>query len=116
MLNTRAKFCPSSWLVPICSALPSRIMASHVQVVVAPEKRSRSVLRPVRMGMARTLTMKSSYTSWRMRSANSRASASVAWAVWPSCHRNSVVRRKSRGRSSQRTTLAHWLIRNGRSR
>ena len=46
MSNTRAKFCPSSWLVPICSALPSRIMASHVQVVVAPEKRSLLGLAP----------------------------------------------------------------------
>ena len=38
--NTRAKFCPSSWLVPICSALPSRIIASHVQLGSAPGKRS----------------------------------------------------------------------------
>ena len=41
-------------------ALPSRIMASQVQVVVAPAKRSWSVLRPDRTGMARTFTMKSS--------------------------------------------------------
>ncbi len=27
-----------------------------------------------------------------------------------------MVRRNMRGRSSQRTTLAHWLIRTGRSR
>ncbi len=27
-----------------------------------------------------------------------------------------MVRRKTRGRSSQRTTLAHWLMRRGRSR
>ncbi len=60
MSKARAKFCPSSWLVPICRALPSRIMASHVQVVVAPAKRSLSVLRPVSTGMARTFTMTSS--------------------------------------------------------
>ncbi len=36
--NTRAKFCPSSWLVPICSALPSRIIASHDSELSAPAK------------------------------------------------------------------------------
>ena len=30
--------------------------------------------------------------------------------------RNSTVRKKIRGRISQRTTLAHWLMRTGRSR
>ncbi len=40
----------------------------------------------------------------------------MACAVCPSCQRNSVVRRNIRVRSSQRTTLAHWLIRIGRSR
>ena len=40
MPNARAKFWPSSWLVPICSALPSPIIASHVSVFVAPGKRS----------------------------------------------------------------------------
>ena len=44
------------------------------------------------------------------------ASASSACAVWPSCQRNSVVRRNIRGRSSQRTTFAHWLSSMGRSR
>ena len=34
MPNARAKFCPSSWLVPICSALPSPIIPSHVNVAV----------------------------------------------------------------------------------
>ncbi len=37
------------------------------------------------------------------------ASSAVAWAVWPSCHRNSVVRWNRRVRISQRTTLAHWF-------
>ena len=36
--------------------------------------------------------------------------------MWPSCQRNSVVRRNIRVRNSQRTTLAHWLIRIGKSR
>ena len=40
----------------------------------------------------------------------------VAWAVWPSCQRNSVVLRNTRGRISQRTTFAHWLSNKGRSR
>ena len=51
-----------------------------------------------------------------MRRVSSCASSAVACAVCPSCHRNSVVRRKSRVRFSQRTTLAHWLISRGRSR
>ena len=33
--------------------------------------------------------------------------------VWPSCQRNSVVRRNGRVRFSQRTTFAHWLIEDG---
>ncbi len=36
MSKALAKFWPSSWLVPICSALPSPIMASHVRVLMAP--------------------------------------------------------------------------------
>jgi hypothetical protein len=44
------------------------------------------------------------------------ASSRDACAVCPSCHRNSLVRRKTRGRSSHRTTFAHWLSRSGRSR
>ncbi len=59
MSNALAKFWPSSWLVPICRALPSRIMASQVSVLMAPAKRSLAVLRPTRTGMARTFTMKS---------------------------------------------------------
>ena len=51
------KFWPSSWLVPICSALPSPIIPSHVQVRVAPAKRSRAVLWPVSTGNAATSTM-----------------------------------------------------------
>ena len=47
---------------------------------------------------------------------SSTASGSVACAVWPSCHRNSAVRRNIRVRISQRTTLHHWLISSGRSR
>ena len=60
MPNTRAKFCPSSWLVPICSALPSPIIASQVNVLVAPANRSRAVFSPTTTGIASTLTMKSS--------------------------------------------------------
>ena len=43
-------------------------------------------------------------------------SAEEAWAVWPSCHKNSAVRRNNLVRISQRTTLAHWFIKRGRSR
>ena len=39
--------------------------------------------------------------------ANAILSVSLAWAVWPSCQRNSVVRRNSRVRSSHRITLHH---------
>ncbi len=68
------------------------------------------------IGIASTCTMKSWYTSWRIRTAYACASASETWAVWPSCQRNSLVRRKRRGRSSQRTTFAHWFSSSGRSR
>src|SRR5438445_113579 len=51
-----------------------------------------------------------------MRVAYAAASSRVACAVWPSCQRNSVVRRNMRGRSSHRTTFAHWFKHNGRSR
>jgi len=54
MSNAFAKFWPSSCEVPICSALPSPIMASTVIVLVAPANRSRRVLRPGTTGMAST--------------------------------------------------------------
>jgi hypothetical protein len=88
---------PSSWLVPICSALPSRIMASHVHVVVAPAKRSLSVLRPVRMGMAST------FDHDVLVDVGQDLQREVAGLGFggvrrvPSCHRNSVVRRNNRG-------------------
>ena len=67
MPNALAKFWPSSCDVPICSALPSPVISSSVIVLVAPAKRSRAVLRPTTTGIARTSTMKSSYTSRRIR-------------------------------------------------
>ena len=60
MPNTLAKFCPNSWLVPICSALPSPIIASHVRLFTAPANRSFVVFSPTTTGIASTLTMKSS--------------------------------------------------------
>ncbi len=59
VLNALAKFWPSSWLVPICSALPSPIIASRVRVLMAPAKRSLAVLRPSTTSMPSTLVMKS---------------------------------------------------------
>lgn len=45
------------------------------------------------------------------------ASALVANAVWPSCHRNSRLRMNGVGcLNSQRTTLHHWFSFSGRSR
>ena len=55
----REKFCPSSWLVAICRALPSRIMASQQRLRRAPGKLSAGDLRPLSTGMASTFTMKS---------------------------------------------------------
>src|SRR3546814_3943805 len=49
-------------------------------------------------------------------SVSSIASSREAWAVCPSCQRNSLVRRNIRVRISQRTTLAHWFMSTGRSR
>ncbi len=57
MSKARAKFCPSSWLVPICSALPSLIIPSQVHEHVAPANRSRAVFLPRWTGTARTSTM-----------------------------------------------------------
>src|SRR3546814_10820866 len=47
-------------------------------------------------------------------SVSSIASSREAWAVCPSCQRNSLVRRNIRVRISQRTTLAHWFMSTGR--
>ena len=60
MPKTDAKFWPSSWLVPICSALPSPVIASHVIVLMAPAKRSRVVLSPTATEIPRTSTMNAS--------------------------------------------------------
>ena len=84
-------------------------------MATAPGNRSPAVFSPLITGMAIAFSANSAYTS-SIRSVSSRASASVACTVCPSCHRNSVVRRNIRVRNSQRTTLAHWLIRIGRSR
>ena len=47
---------------------------------------------------------------------SSWASSGVACRVWPSCQRNSLVRRKGRVVFSQRMTEHHWLYLMGRSR
>ena len=53
----------------------------------------------------------------RICSTSASASALVAKAVWPSCHRNSRLRIKGVGcLNSHRTTLHHWLSFSGRSR
>ena len=90
-------------------------MASMVSVSSAPAKRSVSLLCPMMTGIAIHFSAKSAYTRI-IRSASATASSFVAWAVCPSCHRNSAVRRNIRVRISQRITLAHWLHRMGRSR
>ena len=81
----------------------------------APGKRSFSVFSPGMTGIARWSRRNSSYWPWIMR-VSAIASSFVSWAVWPSCQRNSAVRRNKRGRISQRITFAHWLIKSGRSR
>src|ERR1035438_5405441 len=65
--------------------------------------------------MAITSSATSAYTS-NMRKTSCAASSWVECAVWPSCQRNSVVRRNMRVRSSQRMMLAHWFTSIGRSR
>ena len=110
-----AKFCPRKCDVPLCSAFPSCIMASMVYVFRAPAKRSLADFTPLITGTAIYFSAKSAYT-FSIFTASASASSFVAWAVCPSCHRNSAVRRKRRVRISQRNTLAHWLHRMGRSR
>ena len=101
-----AKFWPRKWLVPACSALRSCIIASMQKVCSAPGKRSPAVFSPLITGIAIHSSANVAYTS-SMRMVSSTASSRVACAVWPSCQRNSVVRRNMRVRISQRTTLAH---------
>mmetsp|Transcript_8522 Transcript_8522/g.13023 ORF Transcript_8522/g.13023 Transcript_8522/m.13023 type:complete len:333 (-) Transcript_8522:169-1167(-) len=113
--KARAKFWPRKCEVPLCSAQPFCIRASMVKVSSAPANRSEGLFTPLTTGTASTRRQTSSYTSSISR-AVPRASAELACAVWPSCQRNSAERRKGRVRSSQRTTLAHWLIFSGRSR
>src|SRR6266581_1649975 len=114
-LNALAKFWPRLCDVPAWSALLSCISASRAYVRSAPANFSLSVFLPVITGIAIHSSWKRRYTPsiWR---ASASASASVACAVCPSCHRNSVVRRNSRVRNSQRTMLHHWFMSNGRSR
>ena len=109
------KFWPRSCEVPACSALPSCIMASMVYEASAPANFSLSLLRPRITGMAMNSRAKSAYTP-SICITSATASSWVECAVWPSCQRNSLVRRNMRVRSSQRMTLAHWLMSSGRSR
>mmetsp|Transcript_25646 Transcript_25646/g.61787 ORF Transcript_25646/g.61787 Transcript_25646/m.61787 type:complete len:331 (+) Transcript_25646:617-1609(+) len=110
-----AKFCPRKCEVPAWRAQPFCIIASIVNVSDAPANLSMSLFRPGMTGIARRSLATSAYCP-SIASAVSRASPAVAWAVCPSCHRNSADLRNGRVRSSQRTTLAHWLIFSGRSR
>ncbi len=113
--NAFAKFCPRKWLVPLCRALPSCIIASIVYVSRAPAKRSVSLFTPCTTGTAMYFSAKSAYTC-SIFCASASASSFVACAVWPSCQRNSDVRRNGRVRISHRMTLHHWLHISGRSR
>ena len=113
--NALAKFWPRKCDVPLWRAFPSCIIASMVYVFKAPAKRSVSLFTPCTTGTAIHFSAKSAYT-WSIFCASSSASSRVAWAVWPSCQRNSDVRRNGRVRISQRITLHHWLHIKGRSR
>src|SRR4030067_2283233 len=115
MSKTLPKFCPRLWLVPICNAFPSGIIASIVVVYRAPANFSLSVLTPMSTGMARYDSTRSLY-SLRAYITSASASSAVAWAVFPSCQRNSLVRRKSLvALVSHLTMLHHWLILTGKS-
>ena len=63
-------------------------------------------------GMASSVSQNSLYRA-RILSVSASPSSAVSWQVWPSCQRNSVVRRNGRVTFSQRTMLAHWLIEHG---
>ncbi len=106
MPNARAKPSPKLWLVPDCRDFPSCIRLSMVYVAFAPAKRSFAVFSPLITGIAKTSLQKSAYT-FSIRIVSSCASSAVACAVWPSCQRNSIVRRKGRVVFSQRTTEHH---------
>mmetsp|Transcript_45647 Transcript_45647/g.92134 ORF Transcript_45647/g.92134 Transcript_45647/m.92134 type:complete len:221 (-) Transcript_45647:515-1177(-) len=89
--------------------------ASIVYVSSAPAKRSEGDFTPFTTGTASTFSQTSAYTS-SISLAQLVASSLVAWAVWPSCHRNSADLRNGLVRSSHRTTLAHWFSFKGNSR
>ena len=65
---------PRLWLVPICSALPSCISASQVNVWSAPAKRSPGDFSPATTEIASVSSMNARYTS-SMRRVSSAASA-----------------------------------------
>ena len=110
-----AKFCPRKCDVPAWMAFMSCTIASTVSVFTAPGNRSFSDFSPATTGMASQSRRNDAYTPC-INFVSAMASSAVSCAVWPSCQRNSEVRRNKRGRISQRITLAHWLINNGKSR
>jgi len=111
--NALAKFCPRKWEVPVCNAFPSCIRIQwHMYRVPLQNVRQDSL---ILLGQGQPSSS---------RQNRNRHSAFfllllllhlVAWAVCPSCQRNSAVRRNNLVRISHRTTFAHWLIRIGRS-
>ena len=112
--NAFEKFCPNSWEVPAWSAFMSFIIASIEYVVVAPANFSISDFVPLITDTAAACFANSSYIS-NIFNASSLASSIVAWAVCPSCHRNSDVLKNSLVLISHLTTFDHWLISIGRS-
>mmetsp|Transcript_103338 Transcript_103338/g.316260 ORF Transcript_103338/g.316260 Transcript_103338/m.316260 type:complete len:302 (-) Transcript_103338:643-1548(-) len=109
-----AKFCPRKCEVPAWMAMPFCASASIVYVSSAPAKRSRSDFRPGNNGKPNCSCASHTYTS-RISLACASASSFVAWAVWPSCHKNSALRKKGFVLRSQRMTFTHWFIRIGKS-
>ena len=97
MFRAWAKFWPRKCEVPACSALPSCIIASMrvggdragealvLRLLAGDHRHGQHVL-----GEGRDRPRAS---AWSRRG----ASSPLAWAVWPSCQRNSAVRRNSRG-------------------
>mmetsp|Transcript_7164 Transcript_7164/g.25558 ORF Transcript_7164/g.25558 Transcript_7164/m.25558 type:complete len:247 (-) Transcript_7164:298-1038(-) len=117
MSKISAKFCPRQCDVAAWMARPFVGMSASTVVVYSPPANfSFSDLRPLMTGTASSSSYTRAYKS-RICSTSTSASALVANAEWPSCHRNSRVRRKGVGcLNSHRTMLVHWLSLRGKSR
>ena len=108
------KFCPRKWEVPACRALRSCIMAS-MQRVHSAGKAFRFGLFPTEHGHGQPILRKIS-VQLENQSGFIHGFLGRRMHGVPFLPEKFRCAQERRGRISQRTTLAHWLINRGRSR